>query len=305
MNEQEENSPIILFTYNRLLELKKTIAQLQNAYISEDSLLYIYSDGAKSKSDENDVHAVREYLKSVNGFKNIHLNFSEQNKGLAASIIDGVTTVCKKHGKVIVLEDDLEVSKNFLVFMNEALKFYEGYKSVSSICGYNITSKIRKSNNYQFDIYFGKRSSSWGWATWYRQWKDIDWQIEDFNSFSKNKGRIREFNSWGSDMFGMLKKQQKGEISSWAIRYSYHQYKNALFSVFPINSKVRNIGFNERATHTRQKLSRFANSLDNTDNKIFNFNPDVVVNEKFAKEFRNVNSIYNRIKGKLLNLVYI
>lgn len=305
MNKKEENSPIVLFTYNRLEELKRTVKNLQEAYLSEESILYIFSDGAKSELDEDDIYNVREYLKSVNGFKKVNLKFSECNKGLAASIIEGVTEVSEKHGTAIVLEDDLEVSKNFLVFMNKALIYYKDYKSISSICGYNITSKIRKNKDYKSDIYFGKRSSSWGWATWYDQWKDIDWEVKDFDAFSQDRRKIKEFNRWGSDMYGMLRKQQKGEISSWAIRYSYHQYKHNLLSVFPIDSKVRNIGFNENATHTKQKFSRFHNYLDSTNNVTFKFKPDVKVNKEFAKEFRRVNSVINRIKYKLLNLIEI
>ena len=41
----------------------------------------------------------------------------KDNWGLANSIIDGVTTIINKYGKIIVLEDDLVTSKYFLTFL--------------------------------------------------------------------------------------------------------------------------------------------------------------------------------------------
>ena len=40
------------------------------------------------------------------------------------SIIEGVSDVIDDYGKIIVLEDDIEVSKYF-EFMNQSLNFYE------------------------------------------------------------------------------------------------------------------------------------------------------------------------------------
>ena len=54
-----------------------------------------------------------------------------KNKGLAKSIIDGVSQIVEEFGKVIVLEDDLLVSPSFLDFMNEALLEYENEEAWS------------------------------------------------------------------------------------------------------------------------------------------------------------------------------
>ena len=46
--------------------------------------------------------------------------------------------------------------------MNEALNKYESNKKVWHISGWNYDIKILN----QYDAYFGKHISSWGWATW-------------------------------------------------------------------------------------------------------------------------------------------
>ena len=64
-------APICLFTYNRLYETKETVNALKNNLLSKDSELFIFSDGPKNESVKGKVKAVREFLKSVNGFKSI------------------------------------------------------------------------------------------------------------------------------------------------------------------------------------------------------------------------------------------
>ncbi|OWW26242.1 hypothetical protein B4Q04_00730 [Zobellia sp. OII3] len=303
MNSQAQNlSPIALFAYNRIEELAQTIDRLKKAQLASKSLLYVFSDGPKTLEDQKGVEKVRSYLKTVTGFQKVELRFSEKNKGLAHSIITGVSGVLKEHGKIIVLEDDLLVSDNFLVFMNQGLEYYRENPRILSICGYNMGVRKRKSDEYRYDAFFAQRSSSWGWATWDDQWQGIDWEIRDFDSFSKNRKKIREFNIYGSDLFRMLKRQKEGKINSWAIRYNYHQYKHDLYSVFPLISKVRNIGFSEQATHTNQKYNRFDVELDDTSENNFTFQECIAVDAEILKQFSSMNSITNRIKFKIKNL---
>jgi hypothetical protein len=53
------------------------------------------------------VEAVRKYIHSISGFKSVTIIEREKNWGLAPSIIDGVTNIVNKYGKIIVLEDDI------------------------------------------------------------------------------------------------------------------------------------------------------------------------------------------------------
>ena len=103
---------------------QKTIQALKNNELASKSELIIYSDGAKNKSAYESVSQVRDYVETVDGFKKVTIISREKNWGLANSIIDGVSQAIKKHGKVIVLEDDLVTSPFFLRYMNDALEFY-------------------------------------------------------------------------------------------------------------------------------------------------------------------------------------
>ena len=291
-------APVLLFTYNRLELTKKTVSALQRNSLAGESELYIFSDGAKDQKDADSVTQVRKYLKTVSGFRKIVIHESIRNNGLANSIISGVSQVINEHGKVIVLEDDLITSKVFLSFVNQALDHYKDNSRIFSVAGY--TRAGMKGLNAK-DVYFTQRASSWGWATWKEKWVDVDWEVKDYGSFAKDRAARNEFNKMGSDMAGMLDRQMRGEINSWAIRWCYYQFRNSLYTVYPAVSKISNIGFSEEATHTKDKFNRFRTELDNTDNTAFNFSNDIRLDEKIINQFTRPFSIPQRIKYKLLN----
>jgi GT2 family glycosyltransferase len=157
------NAPILLFTYKRLATLKQTVAALQNNPMAKESDLFIFSDGAKYESDEIIVAQIRDYLNEISGFKSLKIIKAEKNKGLANSIIDGVTQVMELYEHVIVLEDDLITTPNFLDFMNSCLNKYRASEEVFSISGYSFN--LGKEPGNENDNYFLTRGWSWGWAT--------------------------------------------------------------------------------------------------------------------------------------------
>ena len=98
-------APIALFVYNRPEHTRRTLKFLQQNLLADESRLFIFSDGAKP-GDEAAVAEVRELIKGIHGFKAVEIVNSDQNLGLANSIIAGVTKLCNEYGKAIVFEDE-------------------------------------------------------------------------------------------------------------------------------------------------------------------------------------------------------
>lgn len=295
-------APICLFVYNRLKETKQTIDALKNNHLALESELFIFSDGPKKKNSNSRVIEVREYLQSITGFKNIVIYESNKNKGLANSIINGVSFVFGKFDKIIVLEDDLVTSPNFLDFMNQALDFHKEDLTVFSISGYSMD--LPSLVNYDKDYYSGFRASSWGWGSWQRSWSDIDWEIKDYKKFSQSKNLKMKFRRGGNDLPRMLKKQMNKELDSWAIRWCFNQFKRNQLTIFPSISKVESIGFGKDATHTKS-TNRFDTILDTSNKRLFLFDSPPLVSTKLLKEFKSKFSLYSRIVDKLLNSIKI
>ncbi|MBF0252411.1 MAG: sugar transferase [Candidatus Omnitrophica bacterium] len=296
-------APVCLFTYNRFNETKRTLEALKKNFLSGESDLFIFSDGPKNGKSAVRVKAIREYLQAIDGFKSVSIVESKENKGLADSIISGVTEVLEKHKSVIVLEDDLITTPNFLDFMNQGLSFYENVEKIFSISGYTLDLPTLKT--YDKDFYFGYRASSWGWATWKNRWDNVDWDVKDYSSFNKNFKMRHEFMRGGSDLPRMLNKQMNGKLDSWAIRWVYDQFKKNTVTVFASKSKVLSIGFDHNSTNTTKTSSkRFETTLDDSKQRNFMFDDKVEMNKILNKEFKNKFSFANRLMKKV-NSIFI
>lgn len=294
-------APVLLFTYKRLDTLKLTVAALQQNKHAGESELFIFSDAAKTAKDELEIDKVRNFIKGIGGFKSVSIFEAPKNKGLANSIIDGVSQVIKKYGKVIVLEDDLQTSVNFLSYMNQSLDFYKDNRKVFSIAGYSIP--VRVPGDYSYDCYFLPRASSWGWASWQDRWEKIDWKVSSFEEFKKDRARIKAFNAGGSDMYDMLNKQMNGKIDSWAIRWCYDQYRSNSYTLCPVISKVKNIGFNNLATNTNV-FNRYDTALDQEGKTTFDFPVKVEPNATLLHQFQSFYSLKTRAIGKIKTYLY-
>ena len=244
-------APVILFVYNREEHTAATLEALKRNRLAAESELYVFSDGAKSDNEIERVENVRKLLHRYqleSNFKRIEIVEAKQNQGLSASVIAGVTKIISKYGKVIVLEDDILTSPDFLAYMNKALDFYENNAKIWSISAY--TLELKKLKHYDYPVYFGYRASSWGWATWKDRWELNDWDMKDYAQFVQDAERCRKFNRGGEDMCRMLAKQMEGKIDSWAIRWCYHQSKNDMLTVFPTVSYVKNTGCDGSGVHS-------------------------------------------------------
>lgn len=289
-------APVVLFTYKRLDTLQETVRALTANYLAGDSDLIIYSDGAKTPADQIIIGEIRNYLKTIVGFKSVTIHESFTNRGLATSIINGVSQVMSQYHKAIVLEDDLISSKNFLTFMNVGLDKYILEKKVYSISGYAFDFK---NLDIKEDGYFLNRSWSWGWASWEDRWTEIDWEVNDYSLFEKNYKQKKSFSKLGSDVYGMLRKQMKGEVDSWYIRSTYHQFKIGGLSLYPTISKIDNNGFDIIATHNSGLKNRYLTPFDSSDNRNFNFPDQIEVNKHIQLAFALKMSFKTRLINKL------
>ena len=244
-------APVVIFVYARPVHTKQTIESLAKNYFADETEVHIYSDSPKNEKTQQTVELVREYINSLpqrHLFKSVKITTAERNKGLANSIISGVTEIIEQYGKVIVVEDDLVSSPDFLQYMNQALDFYEGDNRIWSISGY--TFNINIPPGYKNDVYLSYRGSSWGWASWKDRWKKVDWKVTDYTFFKDSKEIRSRFNRGGRDMSNMLDFQMQGKIDSWAIVWCYAQSKSDMLTVFPVMSRIKNIGLDGTGTHS-------------------------------------------------------
>jgi hypothetical protein len=274
-------APIVLFTYDRPHHTRRTLEALAANVGAGQSDLFVYSDGPKTPDHEGSVRAVREYLRTVTGFRSVTVIERAQNMGLGNSVISGVTEVLSRVGSVVVMEDDLLTTTNFLPFLNSALSTYKPRPEVFSVTGYNYPLKMPPS--YREDAYLSYRSSSWGWGTWNDRWSQVDWSMSDYADFVGDSRAQELFRRGGDDLPRMLDLQMAGELDSWSIRFDYAHSKHNAFCVHPVVSKVQNIGFDGSGVHCEES-DDYHVALDPGD-RPFHLSPDLAVDASVLNAF--------------------
>lgn len=233
-------APIVLFVYKRPDHTKKVLDALADNAEAIHSDLYICIDGPKdNKTDIDLVNQVQNICKSEKRFNRVILKINKKNKGLANSIIDGVTEVINLHGKVIVLEDDIVVSKGFLDFMNTGLLKYKDEERIMHISGYMYPYKGQLPETFFFNV-----PLCWGWATWKRAWDKLEvnpikhWQYLDNNKLWDN------FNKFGGTYLqDQLAQNITGKLYTWFVKWHATVFSFNGFVLYPNKSFVQNIGF--------------------------------------------------------------
>ena len=289
-------APIILFTYNRPSHTRHTLNALRNNHLCADSELFIFSDGYKNESDKNDVLAVRDIIRSIDGFKHIHLFENENNIGLAQNIINGVSHVVNQFGKVIVLEDDLVTSPHFLTFMNDALDKFTNEERIGHIQGYCFPISNLP------DAFLIKWTGSWGWATWQRAWQQFNPDGQLLLDELKRRKLTKTFDFNGNYPFTrMLQRQIRGENNSWAIRWNASLFLNDMLSVNAGKSLVRNIGFDGSGIHSGKKDIWATELYDKklSIDAISEICENEIARKAFAKYYGRVNGFWAKVKRRL------
>lgn len=241
-------APIILFVYNRPDLTQQTLESLSRNAESAQSRLFVFSDGAKpnaTDAQKKKIQAVRAVINNRNWCAETTLIAAESNKGLANSVIAGVSQVIKEFGKAIIVEDDVLLSPYFLKFMNEALTYYENDDKVASIGGWNYYCPPEKIGNN----FFLRHPDTIAWATWGRAWQlfnpDTDYLIDAIEQ--RKLGKYLNMNN-SLNLVKMLHKQKAGKVDSWAVRWTASLVLLGKLSLYPQFPLTRHEGFAE-GTH--------------------------------------------------------
>jgi len=241
-------APIVLFVYNRPWHTRQTLEALSKNALANQSELFVFADGPKISATEVDlenIKEVRSIVKEQNWCKTVNIIESDTNKGLANSIIEGVTKIVNEYGKIIVLEDDLITSFGFLKFMNDALNVYEYENRVMHISGYMYPVDTQLPQTY-----FLNTATCWGWATWARAWKYFESDANVLRDRVDRTNNIRKFNiENGYDFYEHLKANTEKRIHTWAIKWYATIFLNKGFSLHPYPSLTNNIGHDGQGVH--------------------------------------------------------
>ncbi|MBK1857046.1 glycosyltransferase family 2 protein [Cerasicoccus arenae] len=254
MSDSSQLAPVVLFVYARPDHTRQTLEALAKNRLADQTQLYVYSDASKNESTASAVAQVRQLIRSQQWCGQVEIIEAGINLGLAESIKRGVSEVVNRHGRVIVLEDDLVTSPGFLEYMNTALFAYESTPAVRHINAYCHATPYE---SLLPETFFTRYMQCWGWGTWEDSWErarwDVDKLIADINASEKMH---KQFNLGGCNGFSnQLLENQCCRIKTWAIFWAASIFLQDGLCLSPRRSLVRNIGVDGTGENFTQDVS--------------------------------------------------
>lgn len=283
-----KNAPIILFIYNRPEHTKKTLEALSENTLSKESELFIFADGPKENASPEQISKIektRSIAKSQKWCGKVTVFESNVNKGLAASITEGVTKIINEAGEAIVLEDDIVTGKYFLEFMNEALEKYRDEKKVWHITAWRVPVRARKDA-----AFFYPNMDCWSWATWKDRWQHYEKNPEKLKK-TFTPDMIKRFNMDGTEggNWWQVEENIAGRLNTWAIFWLATIFLNKGLCLAPAKSLVRNIGMDNSGVHCGEEaMQTIKGSIDLRIRKF----PEIIETDEYEyekiKEFKRI-----------------
>lgn len=253
-----QNIAIVVVAYNREKSLERLLKSISNAVIEDNTTIIISID----KSNNPLVEKCARYFDWPYGEKRVITH--HENLGLKQHILS-CGNYLNEFDALVVLEDDLIVSRSFFVYSMKAVEYYWDNDQIAGVSLYS--HHINPHTGYPFypcknayDAFFIQYAPSWGQVWLKRQWKEFVTWYENNQADSFELPNIPiNISHWG-----------KNSWLKYHIKYAIENSKYFVYPYFAFSSTYSDAG-----THTDLSSSYFQVVLQEGVPRVFQF-PDLV-----------------------------
>jgi hypothetical protein len=244
--------PILFLVFNRPDLVEQSFARIRDARPAQ---LFIAADGPRpDREGEAELCSqCREIVDCIDWDCEVKTLFRDSNLGCRIAVSEAITWFFEHVEEGIVLEDDCVAEPSFFRFCSELLELYRYDNRIMCITGNNFQNGIiRGAASYYFSIY----NHCWGWATWRRAWQLYDCEMKRWTELKSSdflsgflQQRVAEY--WTREFDSIL----SGCSHVWDYQWELTCWSNSGLTATPNVNLVSNIGFDDRATHTKDANS--------------------------------------------------
>jgi Macrocin-O-methyltransferase (TylF) len=244
------DTPILFLIFNRPKHAQAVLKRIREL---KPTKLFIVADGPRNNNTDDQVNCklTRDtVMEMINWECQVKTLLREENLGCGVGPADGITWFFNQVEQGIILEDDCLPDISFFTFCENMLSRYKTTPEVMHISGNNFQDGIARGKH---SYYFSAYTHNWGWATWHDRWALFDFEMNGYsNRFVHSISSFYKFTNdevlfWQKSFDNMVSQHR---VDIWDFRWMYSVWKNRGVSVLPQINLVKNIGFDQQATHT-------------------------------------------------------
>lgn len=240
--------PVLITAYNRPEKIRRLLNSLNPAEVSE---IFFHVDGPLlgDKTDLARVLAVHSIIESFGKDASTHVNFQESNLGCRDGMHSALDWFFGEVESGMILEDDLVLGPSAIAFMSHFLR-----KPVSDRI-WMVSGNKHSPFGYRSKASLSKIPHIWGWATWAERWQAHDKELTFWPEFRSSSEFDKIFHSSAvANSFRTEVDLAHARLEdTWDLGWMASMWRGDGFSVRPPANLVTNRGFDDEATHTRQR----------------------------------------------------
>jgi hypothetical protein len=248
---------VLLIGYNRpenivqrIKELEKNV--IENLYISLDKCL----DPLIAKEV---LTAAEESVTKSSLSKNTTIWRQDRNLGLSNHICWAIKKVLEDKSELIVIEDDIRISNDFVSQMSDCYSEHSGEKDLGTVGGFSGVPIIYDTmkNYWRQSRYF----SAWGWMIGRETWS----LYEQFLPQGDLEAQLSNSQNWAllspiqrTTWLQRFDKVRNNPSLTWDYQMQYMTFKYDLKHILPLFRICENVGFHDpRSTNTVNRKPRW------------------------------------------------
>ena len=234
--------PILVVAFNRADHVEKVMKSIREY---KPERLYLECDGPRANKD-GEKEAVMEtqkmMLNSVDWPCDVKTLFREENLGCANAVYDAITWFFENEEYGIICEDDIILSKDFFRLCEFLLPRYAKEDRIMQIVSQNHSNRKDIMNTYVYSW----REHCWGWASWARAWKKMDFSMSSVPSLKSSfmYKKLGFFEGWMKKKYYTSGYNHINSFNSWANRWALSILVNNGLVIVPGVNLSKNIGTN-------------------------------------------------------------
>jgi hypothetical protein len=241
-------TPVAYFVFRRPHHTRESFAAIR-AY--RPAQLFIIADGPRSlyAEDIDLCKEVRTIVAEVDWPCEVYKNFAEINLGCGKRVSSGLDWVFSEVDRCIILEDDCVASSDFFVFCEELLERYDKNETIWVVSGNSYQAQHRRGD---YSYFFSKYPELWGWATWRRAWTNYKFDLSFLEEWltSDRWSKCFPVPSEKAYWLNCFENVLSGNVDTWDYQWVGCVLYGGGLSATPNANLVKNIGFDNLATHT-------------------------------------------------------
>jgi hypothetical protein len=250
-------TPVAFLVFNRPDCTARVFAEIR---AMQPRKLLVVADGPRPGrlDDIENCRLVREIIeKGVDWPCEVERAFAAENMGCRSRVSSGLNWVFERVEEAIILEDDCLPSPSFFPYCTELLARFKTDNRVMAICGCNNELNL-PCDGYSYA--FSRIPHIWGWATWRRAWAHYDVEMKSWPEFRDRQWIYdalpdRSVAAFWERAFEVAWGRQS---DTWDYQWAYAIVRENGLSLSPSRNLIKNLGFDDRATHTKDLVNPFS-----------------------------------------------